>query len=203
MGSSSSRPRTKNMRDHGGDEAEGAHDEREEDPGLGVRPAGAERDGVDGHAQDHGADVLGGGGLEEVGAAAGAVAHVVAHEVGDDGGVARVVLGDAGSRPCPRGRRPRQRPWCRYRRRAGRRGPRSEAPKPKPTMRKGASAVLTPPCRPPKRAKMPHTPSSERATTRKPETAPPRMAVWTAPTRLVWAAAAVRHVGAHARRTCR
>ena len=38
---------------------------------------------------------------------------------------------------------------------------------------------------------MPHTPSSERATTRKPETAPPRMAVWTAPTRLVWAAAAV------------
>ena len=38
---------------------------------------------------------------------------------------------------------------------------------------------------------MPHTPSSERATTRKPETAPPRMAVCTAPTRLVWAAAAV------------
>ncbi len=39
---------------------------------------------------------------------------------------------------------------------------------------------------------MPHTPSSESATTRKPETAPPRMATWTAPTRLVRAAAAVR-----------
>ena len=39
---------------------------------------------------------------------------------------------------------------------------------------------------------MPHTPSSERATTRKPETAPPRMATWTASTRLRCAAAAVR-----------
>ena len=47
-------------------------------------------------AEDHGADGLGGGGLEDVGAAAGAVADVVAHEVGDDGGVARIVFGDAG-----------------------------------------------------------------------------------------------------------
>ena len=39
---------------------------------------------------------------------------------------------------------------------------------------------------------MPHTPSSESATTRNPETAPPRIATWTAPTRLVRAAAAVR-----------
>ncbi len=39
---------------------------------------------------------------------------------------------------------------------------------------------------------MPHTPSSESATTRKPETAPPRMATWTASTRLRRAAAAVR-----------
>ena len=52
-------------------------------------------DDVDGDAQDHGADVLGGRGLEQVGAAAGAVADVVADEVGDDGRVARVVLGDA------------------------------------------------------------------------------------------------------------
>ena len=52
--------------------------------------------GVDGDAEDHGADVLGGHGLEEVGATAGAVADVVADEVGDDGGVARVVFGDAG-----------------------------------------------------------------------------------------------------------
>ena len=39
---------------------------------------------------------------------------------------------------------------------------------------------------------MPHTPSSERATTRKPETAPPRIATWTASTRLRRAADAVR-----------
>ena len=39
---------------------------------------------------------------------------------------------------------------------------------------------------------MPYTPSSDRATTRKPETAPPRIATWTASTRLRRAAAAVR-----------
>ena len=82
-------------RDDRGQQAEGADDEREEDPGLGIRPAGALGDGEDGDAQDHGADVLGGGRLEQVGAAAGAVADVVADEVGDHGGVARVVLGDA------------------------------------------------------------------------------------------------------------
>ena len=82
-------------RDDGGEEAEGAHHEREEDPRLGVGPAGSDRDGVDRDAQDHRADVLGSGGLEQVGAAAGAVADVVADEVRDDGRVARVVLGDA------------------------------------------------------------------------------------------------------------
>ena len=41
---------------------------------------------------------------------------------------------------------------------------------------------------------MPHTPSSDRATTRKPETAPPRIATWTASTRLRRAAAAVRRL---------
>ena len=39
---------------------------------------------------------------------------------------------------------------------------------------------------------MPHTPSSDRATTRNPETAPPRIATWTASTRLRRAADAVR-----------
>ena len=39
---------------------------------------------------------------------------------------------------------------------------------------------------------MPHTPSRLRATTRKPDTAPPRIATWTASTRLRRAAAAVR-----------
>ena len=61
----------------------------------GLRPAAGEGDEVDRDAQDHGADVLGGGGLEQVGAAAGAVADVVADEVRDDTRVARVVLGDA------------------------------------------------------------------------------------------------------------
>jgi hypothetical protein len=39
---------------------------------------------------------------------------------------------------------------------------------------------------------MAHTPASDRATTRKPETAPPRIATLTASTRLRRAAAAVR-----------
>ena len=72
-----------------------ADDEREEDPGLGVRPSSSVGDPPDGDAQDHGADVLGGRRLEEVGATAGAVADVVTDEVGDDRRVARVVLGDA------------------------------------------------------------------------------------------------------------
>src|SRR5919198_439057 len=66
------------------------------------------------------------------------------------------------------------------------------APKPKPTMRNGASWVAWPPARPPYAAKMPHTPRSDKATTRKPETAPPRIATCTASTRLRRAAAAVR-----------
>src|SRR3990170_3506462 len=71
---------------HGGEDAEGAEDKREDHP---LQVAG---DGVDDDAEDHGADVLGGHGLEQVGATAGAVADVVAHEVGDHRGVARVVL---------------------------------------------------------------------------------------------------------------
>jgi hypothetical protein len=47
------------------------------------------------HAQDHGADVLGHRALEQVGAAAGAVTDVVAHQVSHDGRVAGVILGDA------------------------------------------------------------------------------------------------------------
>ena len=52
-------------------------------------------DGEDRDAQDHRADVLGGGRLEQVGATAGAVADVVADEVRDDARVAGIVLGDA------------------------------------------------------------------------------------------------------------
>ena len=73
--------------DDGGDQAKGAGEEREEDPAYPEHRV--ERD-----AENHGPDVLGGGGLEQVRPTAGTVAHVVAHEVGDDGGVAGVVLGD-------------------------------------------------------------------------------------------------------------
>ena len=75
--------------DDGGDEVDGVDDQREED-------ALDAEDGIEGGAEDHGADGFGGGGLEDVGTAAGAVADVVADEVGDDGGVAGVVFGDAG-----------------------------------------------------------------------------------------------------------
>ena len=68
----------------------------------------------------------------------------------------------------------------------------NEAPKPKPTMRNGASATVTSPTNVEYAVKMPHTPRSDRATTRKPETAPPRIATWTASTRLRRAAEAVR-----------
>ena len=75
--------------DDGGDEVDGVDHQREED-------ALDAEDGVEGGAEDHGADVFRGGGLEDVGATAGAVAYVVADEVGDDGGVAGIVFGDAG-----------------------------------------------------------------------------------------------------------
>ena len=52
--------------------------------------------GEDRDAEDHGADVLGGRRLEQVRAAARAVADVVADQVGDHGRVARVVLRNAG-----------------------------------------------------------------------------------------------------------
>ena len=101
-------------------------------------------DREDRDAEDHRADVLGGGRLEEVGAAAGAVADVVADEVGDDARVARVVLGDArldladevgadvgglGVDAAAELGEERH----------------EEAPKPKPTIRNGASATVTSP----------------------------------------------------------
>ncbi len=68
----------------------------------------------------------------------------------------------------------------------------NDAPKPNPTMRNGACATLTSFTTVWYRVKMPQTPSSDRATTRNPETAPPRIATWTASTRLRRAAEAVR-----------
>ena len=81
------------------EEAERARDEREEhdaDDAGRERHAPCSERGRERRAEDHRADVLGRGGLEEVGAAARAVADVVADEVRDDGRVARVVLRDAG-----------------------------------------------------------------------------------------------------------
>ena len=61
--------------------------------GVGLMPLMRAEGGV---AQDQRGDDGDLVGLEEVGRHAGAVAHVVAHVVGDGGGVAGVVLGDAG-----------------------------------------------------------------------------------------------------------
>ena len=71
-----------------GDEPEGADDEREHHPGDVLRGK------VDRDAEDHRSDVLRGRRLEEIGASAGAVAHVVADQVRDHGRVPRIVLGD-------------------------------------------------------------------------------------------------------------
>jgi hypothetical protein len=75
--------------DDGGDEVDRLNDQWEED-------ALDAEDGEERRAQDHGSDVFRGGGLEDVRATAGAVAHVVADEVSDNGGIARIVLRDAG-----------------------------------------------------------------------------------------------------------
>ena len=81
----------------------GAHDENSGDTGN--QPEGARHQRKKNpeqaellekrHTQNHGADVLGGGRFKEVSAPAGAVAHVVTHQVRDHGGVARVVFGDS------------------------------------------------------------------------------------------------------------
>ena len=68
------------------DDADGADDQRQQ------QALRAER----GLAEDQRGDQGDGVGLEQVGGHAGAVADVVADVVGDGGGVARVVLGDAG-----------------------------------------------------------------------------------------------------------
>ena len=75
--------------DDGGDEVDRLNDQGKENA---LDPEDREEGGT----QDHCADVFCGGGLEDVCATAGAVAYVVTDEVGDDGRVARVVLGDAG-----------------------------------------------------------------------------------------------------------
>ena len=179
-------------RDHGGEEPEGADDEGEEDPGRRVRPAEVGRDLEHRDAQDHGADVLGGRGLEQVRAAAGAVADVVADEVGDDARVAGIVLGDAlldladevGADVGGLG----VDAAAELGEQGDEAGAEAEADDEERRLvdRDVADEQTW------KSVKMSHTPSSDRETTRKPETAPPRIATCTASTRLRRAADAVR-----------
>ena len=73
----------------GGQDAHGGQDQGEQGTSA-VEGAGH------GHAQSQGRHQSSHIGLEQVGAHAGHVAHVVAHVIGDNGGVPGVVLGDAG-----------------------------------------------------------------------------------------------------------
>ena len=77
--------------DDRGHHADGADGQRIEHQVVDDRLAGE----ID-RRQHHGRDDGDGVGLEQVGGHAGAVADVVADVVGDGGGVARIVLGDAG-----------------------------------------------------------------------------------------------------------
>ena len=75
--------------DEAGDQVDGVHDQGKEN-------ALDAENRIEGRAQDHGADVFRGRGFEDVRATAGAVAHVVTDQVGDDGGIPRIVFRDAG-----------------------------------------------------------------------------------------------------------
>ena len=157
--------------------------QREEDP----RAVSWHR-GEDGDAENHRADVLGRGRLEEVGATAGAVADVVAHQVGDDRRVARVVLGDAGLDLADEVGAD-----------VGGLGVDAAAKLGEQRDEAGAEAKADDQKRRGRRMrrtavdrKSTVTPSKLSATTRKPETAPPRRAVVIASLRLCRAALAVR-----------
>ena len=82
----------------GEDDAEGGNDQRQEDGGHASVVVGDAATHVvdDIVAEHHGGEHRGHVGAEEVGAHAGHVPHVVAHIVGDGGGIARVILRDAG-----------------------------------------------------------------------------------------------------------
>ena len=95
IGSSSSLPRTKKIATIVARRPKARTTSGKKIQACGLGQPAADGDGVHADAQDHRADVLGGGGLEQVRATAGAVADVVADEVRDDTGVAGVVLGDA------------------------------------------------------------------------------------------------------------
>ncbi len=139
--------------------------------------------------KDHRADILGSGRLEEVRATSSAVAHVVADQVGDNSGVAGVVLRDAsldltdevgahvgglGVNATAKLREQRDK--------AG-----AEAKADDSSRRSNRQAA-----RPPKTMKTMVTPSKLSAMTRKPETAPPRKETMSASPRPLRAAPATR-----------
>jgi hypothetical protein len=80
--------RTKKDGDHGGDDGDGAENQRK----LGGHLDFGEQQVADQHG-GHGGDGIG---LEQVGGHTGTVTHVVAHVVGDGGGVSGVVFGNPG-----------------------------------------------------------------------------------------------------------
>ncbi len=94
----------------------------------------------------------------------------------------------------------RRRPWCRCRRRAGRTARRSWR---RSRSRRSGAAPPRGCVKPPKTAKMPHTPSRLMATTRNPETAPPRSAICSARVQAVLAPRPRVRMLARTRRTCR
>ena len=145
-------------------------------------------DRVESYPQDHGPYVLRGRRFEEVGAAAGAVADVVAHEVGDDGRVPPVVLRDArldlphevgadvgGLRVDAAAE-------------LGEEGDEARAEAVAHDLERDLLGVLETT----EEAEEPPTPRRLIDTTKRPETAPPRRAMRSAASRLVVAATAVR-----------
>ena len=79
----------KEAADDGSDDAGSGQDQ-------GEQSAGAVEGACHGHAQRQSGNQSAHIGLEQVGAHAGHVAHVVAHIIGDDGGVPGIVFGDTG-----------------------------------------------------------------------------------------------------------
>ena len=76
--------------DDAGDQTEGTDHQGENNPGY-IFEIQVKCD-----TEDHRADVFSGGRFKKVGAAAGAITDVITHQVGNDGGIARIVFRNAG-----------------------------------------------------------------------------------------------------------
>jgi hypothetical protein len=164
-----------------GHQVDGVNDKREEDP------LDAE-DRIESGAQNHGADVFRRRGFKDVRAAAGAIAHIVAHQVRNHRGVPRIVFRDAGLHLAHQ-----------VRAHVGSLGVDATAQLGEERHQRSAKAkadqlignvlrVL----QPAKKKKRLPTPSRERLMTTMPVTAPPRRAIFKALPRLPRAALAAR-----------